>query len=359
MDHCPDSLSCNGLDESCEIAAGAATSEAALVPSKARDSEISLVEPAEPCESAASQSLPEDLNKVDDVVEPAAGEASLSPEADDFEATAEVRTPRSAAEVPLEEEETDSSDDSSSSSTSDSSSSDSDEDESEEPSQLEDANRPATLESFNERDELKGRDPVAETWKLPEIQVEIPELSATTVWRNKILTRGGIACVAHPRSPEGIEKGSPSRCRKVPLGADCAKFQEPRREMELSPLVSLKYTSHQLAREKLKMLRQYRAEGHDVLHPTKAADKSLPLLKVSMPGKALWNVQAESDKAALPGKAPRGSHGKVSTLQTKVGMAKSQSLPALATKRRSQGIRAAQQVVQARMPIVRTLDIQN
>jgi len=196
-----------------------------------------------------------------------------------------------------------------------------------------------------------------------EPEAKIPELSATTLWRNKIL--GRVEAPHLQRTAKNVVRQELPSPASPPL--------PPRRIVELSSspgtdaLVSLRLSAKELAREKLKMLQQCRAEGHKLLDSSKIHQASISLPQLKMGAKlrgpeGLWEVsqvpQASAHFAklgkAMPKQATqvRGSKNN----HVKASMTESRSLPSISATPSQFGVAAQKQILQARFGEKRSLD---
>eukprot|EP00434_Breviolum_minutum_P044333 symbB.v1.2.039584.t1/scaffold6667.1/size16325/1 len=192
-----------------------------------------------------------------------------------------------------------------------------------------------------------------ETPVFEEPEAKIPELSATTLWRNKIL--GRVEAPHLQRIAKNVVRQElPSPASPPP----------PRRIVELSSspgtdaLVSLRLSAKELAREKLKMLQQCRAEGHKLLDSSKIHQASISLPQLKMGAKlrgpeGLWEASAHFAKLgkAMP-KQVRGSKNN----HVKASMTESRSLPSISATPSQFGVGAQKQILQARFGEKRSLD---
>eukprot|EP00434_Breviolum_minutum_P036900 symbB.v1.2.032708.t2/scaffold3962.1/size79057/2 len=139
-------------------------------------------------------------------------------------------------------------------------------------------------------------------------------------------------------------------------------------ELSSSPgtdaLISLRLSAKELAREKLKMLQQCRAEGHKLLDPSKIHQASISLPQLKMGAKlrgpeGLWEVsqvpQASAHFAKLGKAMPKQVRGSKNN-QVKASMTESRSLPSISATPSQFGVGAQKQILQARFGEKRSLD---
>jgi len=192
----------------------------------------------------------------------------------------------------------------------------------------------------------------------PELE-EVPELSATTLWRNKIL--GREAPVQQMAKSKALNSTMPRHeHHDLPLSSVSPPRPSPKRTLELSgidALVSLRLSAKELAREKLKMLQQCRAESKGT-----GLSNSLPqLIEAKMtriPESQVWEVShvpqashfTKVGKTRMPKQAQQSKGSKNN--QVKASMTQSRSLPSISVTPSQFGIAAGAQrhALQARLP---------
>jgi len=203
----------------------------------------------------------------------------------------------------------------------------------------------------NALDAARDTSPSSPIFQEREVE-EVPELSATTVWRNKIL--GRLEAPQRMARQKGLENLTMPR-HQVPAPCMSPPHPLPKRTVELSgtdALVSLRLSAKELAKEKLKMLQQHRAEA-------KGTGVSLPQLGAKLAPESLWEVSQVPQAAHFTklGKA-RMSKQAAQSKGNKNNPFKSQSLPSISAPSQF-GITAGVQkkVLQAPIPSERPMDM--
>ncbi|CAL1173014.1 unnamed protein product [Cladocopium goreaui] len=208
----------------------------------------------------------------------------------------------------------------------------------------------------NALDAARDTSPSSPIFQEREVE-EVPELSATTVWRNKIL--GRLEAPQRMARQKGLENLTMPR-HQVPAPCMSPPHPLPKRTVELSgtdALVSLRLSAKELAKEKLKMLQQHRAEA-------KGTGVSLPQLGAKLAPESLWEVSqvpqaahfTKLGKARMSKQAAQSKGNKNNPF--KASMTQSQSLPSISAPSQF-GITAGVQkkVLQAPIPSERPMDM--
>ncbi|CAJ1394237.1 unnamed protein product [Effrenium voratum] len=286
-------------------------------------------EAEEAAASAASQLAEADAAEVDEAEEADAREAEETEEVEEAAACAASQLAEADAAEVDEAEEADGSESSGSSSETSESESDSEDSESE-ASEASDSKvgiscaSPATDAGEDEgdvscrqeeEDQEEGfASPASASQATEESSFERSELSATALWRNRILGRAAALPQLEKvaiHSPARTRQPQPSVPQYAARPSPAFKPKASSRMLELSgtdALVSLRFSAKELAREKLKMLQQHREAQMQSIE----ACSSLPHLREDgARAGQLGLKQARNDKVKLK------------------AMAKSQSLPSI------------------------------
>ncbi|CAJ1394246.1 unnamed protein product [Effrenium voratum] len=312
------------VDEAEEASAAALQ----LAEADAREAE-ETEEAEEAAASAASQLAEADAAEVDEAEEADAREAEETEEVEEAAACAASQLAEADAAEVDEAEEADGSESSGSSSETSESESDSEDSESE-ASEASDSKvgiscaSPATDAGEDEgdvscrqeeEDQEEGfASPASASQATEESSFERSELSATALWRNRILGRAAALPQLEKvaiHSPARTRQPQPSVPQYAARPSPAFKPKASSRMLELSgtdALVSLRFSAKELAREKLKMLQQHREAQMQSIE----ACSSLPHLREDgARAGQLGLKQARNDKVKLK------------------AMAKSQSLPSI------------------------------
>ncbi|CAJ1422818.1 unnamed protein product [Effrenium voratum] len=299
-----------------------------LAEADAREAE-ETEEAEEAAASAASQLAEADAAEVDEAEEADAREAEETEEVEEAAACAASQLAEADAAEVDEAEEADGSESSGSSSETSESESDSEDSESE-ASEASDSKvgiscaSPATDAGEDEgdvscrqeeEDQEEGfASPASASQATEESSFERSELSATALWRNRILGRAAALPQLEKvaiHSPARTRQPQPSVPQYAARPSPAFKPKASSRMLELSgtdALVSLRFSAKELAREKLKMLQQHREAQMQSIE----ACSSLPHLREDgARAGQLGLKQARNDKVKLK------------------AMAKSQSLPSI------------------------------
>ncbi|CAE7656943.1 unnamed protein product [Symbiodinium sp. CCMP2592] len=193
--------------------------------------------------------------------------------------------------------------------------------------------------------------------ELQDVEPEVVELSATAIWKNKILGR------PTPSDDRPVAETTPDTASQRP-GAifPPSAVMQARPLLEPAPakraLASLRVSAKELAKEKLQMLQRQRAEG--ILYAKMEAPSTLQLHRMKSSKAGLIQMDGTWEQAAMGGslgkalplaplrakQAPVKEDKNCKTRSKANAMSKSQSLPAISPGQRAHAQREA---AQARM----------
>jgi len=301
--------------------------------------------------------------------------ASPEPPAEDGSAREDLESTASQEEALIQPTSATSPEESDTDSDSSSASSDSESSDSEEESEADDSSE-ATEEAGAEAEEHQGEaeeqeqvnsgrlTPIDEGCLTPleldelqDVEPEVVELSATAIWKNKILGR------PTPSDDRPLAETTPDRASPRP-GAifPPSAVMQARPLLEPAPakraLASLRVSAKELAKEKLQMLQRQRAEG--ILYAKMEAPSTLQLHRMKSSKAGLIQMDGTWEQSAMGGslgkalplaplrakQAPVKEDKNCKTRSKANAMSKSQSLPAISPGQRAHAQREA---AQARM----------